>query len=246
MGSTISRINHYLTRDAPGELQDDNNSTKGSLPVLMPKRDITLMIKDDLPEDSLMKILMKGLWEITMNYDPDHNSYSSINSPVYFQIELEKDDSVRFIVMELIFVSSWFIENYRITPEVCPLIFRECLMKLNDIYKECGVVEHEVRKYPIYQILESYYISISVYGGKISYLWRGFKLNLDNIECISIERDDVKIYEIHIDSPCNISKIIHELMEDMKAGTANPALYELPIERIKSAKKLLCALNTSN
>jgi hypothetical protein len=237
MGSIISRINHYLTRDVA-----DNIPTEDPLPVLTPKRnDITFTIKDDLPEDSLMRILMKGLWsEITMKYDPDHNQYTSINSPVYLEITLhKKDDSVRFVFMELLLVSSWRNKNHcRFTPEVCPLIFKVCLIQLNDIYRSYGVVEHEVRKYPIYQLLESYYISILMHIRYIYHPWRGFILNLDNAGYISIKRGDVKIYEIHIDSPRNISKIIHELMEDMKAGTANPALYELPIERIKSAKKI--------
>jgi hypothetical protein len=212
--------------------------------------DITFTVEDCLSEDSLLRPLMSGLWgEITMKYD-SNSFYYSVNHPIDFFIFVDKikDELIFSAGMELISITSFddstkYSDKTNTKIEICSVLFKECLLKIENIYKTHVIVNHEVRKYPIYQLLENSYTSRLLNRPYNTPSWKGFVLDphrqirdlYDGY--LSIEQDGVEIYEIYRGTVWDSWKIICKLMEDMKAGTADPALYVLPIERMKSARK---------
>jgi hypothetical protein len=213
-----------------------------------PQADITFTVEDCLPEDSLLRPLMRGLWgEITMKFDQDREEYYS-DHPTDFQTypDVFDYDSIVSSSLELMFIPS-YNDNIDLTAsktEACSTMFKGCLLRLEKIYKNNNILDDEVRNYPIYQLLESYYISTCLNFSHNPCSWRGFTLDPDSSigyehgGYISITRGEIKIYEIYVLSILDALKKIRVLMEDMKAGTADPILYsESPIERMKSARK---------
>jgi hypothetical protein len=106
-----------------------------------------------------------------------------------------------------------------------------CLGNIEKVYKLSLTPSNSLnRKYPLYQLLENVYVSniIGTAG------WKEYALvfvKTHNTRLIII-RDNIIIYQ-----SIGTSKrvLIEELLADMNAGRTE--LLELPIERIKSARK---------
>jgi hypothetical protein len=207
--------------------------------------DITFTVEDCLSEDSLLRPLMSGLWgEITMKYD-SNSFYYSVNHPIDFFIFVDKikDELIFSAGMELISITSFddstkYSDKTNTKIEICSVLFKECLLKIENIYRIHGIVNHEVRKYPIYQLLEnSCTAKLLNYPYNIA-SWKGFTLNYRSDGYMYITQDGVKIYEFYIDTMSSFSGLIRRLMEDMETETADVIFYTgLSIERMKSARK---------
>jgi hypothetical protein len=203
--------------------------------------DITFTIEDEF-EDSLLKPLMKGLCgEITLRFDPENIKYYSVNHPIDFKVYLSNINGVIYTdsSMDLMFIICGFTDEFSNSSNnftICTTVFKKCLLEIEKAYRT-SISDHEVRKYPIYQILENYFTSGNsddwFCDNEMKKPWKGFILDFENIyhKKVIIKRDEEILFTIsEIDG-------IATLMDEMKAGTADPILYELPIERMKSARK---------
>ncbi len=198
--------------------------------------DITFTVEDILPEDSLLRPLMHGLWgDVTMKFS---NSYYHLeNYPINFTILVINDGRkiTMQATMRVIFIRSEYREiSISSNPDynkIGLMLFNKCLLETEDKYQYVGPTHHEVRKYPIYQMLENSSIAKLLNYSHISCSWKGFILNVGNLSVgVSIAVDGKRIYYA-------IIKDITILMDEMKAGTADPILYSGFSIGTKSARK---------
>jgi hypothetical protein len=210
--------------------------------------DITFTIRDTLFDNSLIRPLMRGLWgEMTLRFDPEDHQYHSVNHSINFVIKITYyyNSIIAKSFLEMMF--SEYKSKYECNgslftnSELCMMLFERCLLKMERDYRYSKILDHEVRKYPIYQLLENRF-ALTGYDDHRYYVeeankpWKGFVLldteDTDPSGEITIEKDGEILLVINV-----VDKNIPILMDEIKAGTADPILYELPIERMKSARK---------
>jgi hypothetical protein len=108
------------------------------------------------------------------------------------------------------------------------------IRSLNDIERRYQsnmmVTNSPNRKYPLYQLLENVYITLGVK----TFDWKGYTLvfiKSNDIRFLILRNDEIIYRSIGTD----MRTLVKELLADMDAGRTG--LLELPIERIKSARK---------
>lgn len=212
---------------------------------------VTFTIKDKLPANSLVRPLLEGLSdEITMKYDETEKCYLSEHS-IYFKVSIEVKDRRLEVITEMsfIFLEALSSEHFYISSEIShsrifARLFTKCLLKIEDRYCKKRITHNDVRRYPIYQLLENY--MVNCYGeldrDNQKCQWKGFTFYIDYIYYdgyyadygeFTIKYGDEKLYYFE-----NLSfNELLNILEEMRSGTAPSVFYtELPIKRIKSAK----------
>ncbi len=208
--------------------------------------DIAFTVEDILPEDSLLRPLMYGLYgDVTMK-NMKHGCYHLHNHLVEFTIiTIRCNEGVEVgATMKILFTETTYGEIVRIPIDynrITPILFNKCLLEIEEVYRKNGIKNNEVRKYPVHQILESYYIFISTvrYHEYIirDFTWRGLLVNSHGDLTIRIDDEIIGPITSTRDIVNNLPLVPKLLMNEMKKGIASERFYVLAIERIKSARK---------
>jgi hypothetical protein len=193
---------------------------------------ISFKFKNTLSQDSHIYPLLDLPEEITL-YQTDKTKYESRDLMLNITIIL-KDD---FYCMAVNFLNI-LNEPYERRHNNYDDCFMESLYELESSYRDNSGylnIDSPHRFHPLYQLLGLY--NINYYGTLI--VWKDYTLltainSMNRNKIIIIIRDYKVIYQSEKDK--NASEILTELMKELDSGSALE-LLEIPIERIKSARK---------